>query len=96
MEVKLQEIESIENFFESKVAADHYKAATYKFLATKFVFRSPSEHTVMGDHHDIEMQIKHESAEWNTSYSIKYAYVSVIFSVEDYDKTVTEAENSTI
>lgn len=50
----------------------------------------------MGDHHDIEMQVKHKAAEWNTTYSVKYAYVSIFFSVEEYDRSVTEAQNSTV
>ena len=42
------------------------------------------------------MQIKHTATAWNETEKIKYAYVSIFFSVEDYDKTITEGQNSTV
>jgi len=44
----------------------------------------------MGKHLDIELQIKHVAEKWNETANIKYAYVSLFFSVEDYDRTITE------
>jgi len=45
----------------------------------------------MGKHFDIELQIKHTATAWNETEKIKYAYVSIFFSVEHYDETITEA-----
>lgn len=50
----------------------------------------------MGKHFDIELQIKHNAADWNTTENIKYAYVSLFFSVEEYNRDITEAQNSTV
>jgi hypothetical protein len=50
----------------------------------------------MGKHLDIELQIKHNAATWNDTEKIKFAYVSIFFSVEDYDKSFTEAQNTTV
>lgn len=72
------------------------KAATDKFSVESFYLRSPSEHTVMGKHLDIELQIKHKAEKFNSTANIKYAYVSIFFSVEEYDRTVTDAQNNTI
>jgi len=95
MNVDLQEIETLENFFISHLAESNLDAATNKFSVKSFQLRSPSEHTVMGKHLDIELQIKHEAEKYNDTANIKYAYVSIFFSVEDFDKTITERDNST-
>jgi len=50
----------------------------------------------MGKHFDIELQIKHTATAWNDTEKIKYAYVSIFFSVEHYDKSITEGQNSTV
>ena len=50
----------------------------------------------MGKHLDIELQIKHKAEKFNSTANIKYAYVSIFFSVEEYDRTVTDAQNNTI
>ena len=55
LQVKLQEIESLENFFVSNIAETYYGASTNKFAAEAFFIRSPSEHTLMGKHLDIEL-----------------------------------------
>jgi len=96
MAVELAEIETLENFFISKIGADHLKAATDKYSVTEFYLRSPSEHTVMGQHLDIELQIKHKAEKFNSTANIKSAYVSIFFSVEEYDRTITDAQNNTI
>lgn len=96
MAVELAEIETLENFFESKIGADYLRAATDKYSVSEFYLRSPSEHTVMGKHLDIELQIKHKAEKFNSTANIKYAYVSIFFSVEEYDRTVTDAQNNTI
>jgi carbonic anhydrase len=53
--VDLQDLETLENFFNSNIALEHMRAATDKFLVESFYLRSPSEHTVMGKHLDIEL-----------------------------------------
>jgi len=50
----------------------------------------------MGKHLDIELQIKHNAEKFNDTANIKFGYVSVFFSVEHYDKSITEQDNSTV
>ena len=91
MHVDLAEIETLENFFISNLAEDDViRAATNKFSVESFQLRSPSEHTVMGKHLDIELQIKHNAEKFNDTANVKYGYVSLFFSVEDYDRDITE------
>ena len=49
----------------------------------------------MGKHFDIELQVKHLAEEQDND-GIKFAYVSLFFSVEEYDRTITEAQNNTV
>lgn len=80
----------------SHVGAEIYNSATDTYEVDSFVLRSPSEHIVMGKYLDMELQIKHNAREWNDTYSIKYGYVSIFFSVEDYDKSITFEQNETV
>lgn len=96
MNVNLAEIETLENFFVSHLASSNLKASTNKFSVNSFQLRSPSEHTVMGKHLDIELQIKHNAESFNETANIKMGYVSIFFSVEHYDKSITEQDNSTV
>lgn len=50
----------------------------------------------MGIHHDIELQIRHQAKGTAASDSVQTSYVSLLFSVEDYDRSVTEQQNSTV
>jgi carbonic anhydrase len=63
-----------------------FNASTSKFIATHLVFKSPSEHTVNGHHQDLEMQIFHKAESFNDTANIKYAAVSVFFSVEEFEE----------
>ena len=48
-------------------------------------FHSPSEHLVDGERYDLELHVYHDAAAWNDTRKIKYAAVSVFFSVDNYD-----------
>ena len=58
------------------------------------MLKSPSEHTVNGAHYDIEMQIFHQSTADDKK--VKQAAISIMFSVEEYDKTIDEVNNKTL
>ena len=80
----------------SHVGAEIYNSATDIYEVENFKIRSPSEHVVMGKYLDMELQIKHNAQEWNTTHNLKYGYVSLLFSVEQYDKSITLAQNETV
>ena len=80
----------------SEIAKTYFQTTTNKFNVESFTIRSPSEHMVMGKHMDIELQIKHNAEEYNSTYNMRYAYVSVFFSVEHFDKAITTENNETV
>ena len=49
----------------------------------------------MGKHFDLELQIKH-TADDKPDEGIKFAYISMFFSVEEYDQDITEGQNNTV
>ena len=82
------------DFFNSNYAKEIYNATTTKFYPTHFKFRSPSEHTINGKHQDLEMQVFHKADSFDENSKIKYAGVSLMFSVEDFDD-VDDTKNAT-
>ena len=77
------------------MAIDKLQASTDKFSGVQFHFHTPSEHTVDGKYYDLEMYTVHLAENWNETAKIKYAAVGLFFSVEDYDLSITVAENTT-
>jgi carbonic anhydrase len=96
VKVNLPPIETESNYFTSELAATKIGANTTRFNAVQFHFHSPSEHTVDGKYHDLEMHTVHLAEQYNETSNVKYAAVGLFFSVEDYDRSITEAENSTL
>jgi hypothetical protein len=84
VKVKLEDTNTMS--FESEYARSVFEATTNKFIPTHFVFKSPSEHTINGLHHDVEMQLFHRAEEYDDESSVKYAAVSIMFSVEKFDE----------
>lgn len=95
IKVNLPPVEADANYFTSMLAVDKLKAATTKFSGVQFHFHTPSEHTVDGKYYDLEMHTVHLAENWNDTEKIKYAAVGLFFSVEDYDQSITVAENTT-
>ena len=98
VKVALADTESDDNYFYTKLGKDKYGANAEKFYAQQFHFHHPSEHTVNGKYHDLEMHTVHLADTLNVTGAsdIKYAAVGIFFSVENFDKKVTENENRTI
>ena len=65
-------------------------------MNTHFKFKTESEHTVNGKHYDLEMQIFFDASEKNTTSTVNNAAVSIIFSVKEFDKSVTEDKKTNI
>lgn len=59
VKVALADIEQDDNYFFTKLGKDKYGANAEKFYAQEFNFHHPSEHTVNGKYHDLEMHTIH-------------------------------------
>jgi len=79
--------------FTSQVAIDKYKATTSRFNANEFHFHTPSEHTVNGKHLDLELHTMHKAESSDEVSRIKFATIAIFFSVEDYDRDISQTQN---
>jgi carbonic anhydrase len=59
VKVAMADTESDENYFYTKLGKDKYGGNAEKFFAQEFMFHHPSEHTVNGKYHDLEMHTIH-------------------------------------
>lgn len=86
----MHKAEQENNVFSSNVAKDLFGTITPDFMANKFTFHSPSEHTINGKHYDLEMQIEHEIVH-NVSDPgiVTHAMIALVFSVEEYNKKIS-------
>lgn len=94
--IELEEIESLDNFFVSSVAKKHYNSTETRFDAIEFHFHSPSEHTLNGKYYDLEMHLVHKRKNADPKNNIQYAVVGMFFSVEEYDRSITQNDNQTL
>jgi carbonic anhydrase len=67
-----------------------YGSNTDKFKAVQFHYHTPSEHTINGEHKDLEIHIVHAADTPNPGDKIQYGVIGVLFSVEDYTETITK------
>lgn len=78
-----------DNGFTSELASSVY-GSNKRFDAAQFHFHSGSEHTIDGQRFDFEMHTVHLAEE--TLENFGYAAFGIIFSVNDFTATPTEAE----
>lgn len=102
MKVKVHPTEVENNFFNSHLAEHMFGAKSMRFEAAQFHWHSPSEHTIDGKHFDLEIHVVHtqkmnatEDEDGNPidPGKIKYAVIGLMFSVNDYDKSITARGN---
>lgn len=98
--VKFSEMETRENWFDSSYALELGSEGT-TFEAESLHFHSPSEHTINGEHYDLEMHIVAKVKVGNeTSQTgkgkVKVGVISMLFSVENFDKKIASIENTTV
>ena len=73
---------------------EKYKSTNSMFKPTHIVLHSPSEHTINGNYMDIELQIHHIGPPGN--HTFRKAIVSVMFSTEYADASISTDQNQTI
>mmetsp|Transcript_35901 Transcript_35901/g.55120 ORF Transcript_35901/g.55120 Transcript_35901/m.55120 type:complete len:145 (+) Transcript_35901:171-605(+) len=96
MYVKDQPDDPDMSYYNSQVQVDIYGAPTPRFRPIQFHFHHPSEHTVNGEHIELEMHIIHKAAEWNTGDNVIDTVVIVWFSVENFDRDISQKDNQTL
>ena len=79
--------------FNSKLASTVFGGNT-RFTGVQFHFHAGSEHTIDGKRHDLEMHTVHLAAE--TIDNIGYAAMGLMFSVQDYDRSVPQSTRDII
>lgn len=103
--VKIHETEQASNAFESQLAESLFGAKGTRFEALQLHFHHPSEHTIDGKHADLEIHIVHKMIMNKTideegnpidPGKIQYGVVGLLFSVENYDKTINSNTNQTV
>lgn len=103
--VKIHETEQKLNSFTSHLAETLFGSKGNKFEALQLHFHTPSEHTIDGKHGDFEIHIVHKMIMNQTvdeegnpidPGKIQYGVVGLIFSVENYDKTIDSNTNQTV
>ena len=88
------------HYFRSQRARAHWKLNVNHFQASHFAFKTKSEHTINGKQHDVELQIHHKkeyrSPGYQKEYPGGYSMIGILFSVRDYDRSVTNYQKSVI
>lgn len=87
--VKTETTYNTPNMFSSMLAKNAFGGDT-TFTAAQFHFHAGSEHTIDGVRHDFEMHTVHTAGK--TLNNIGFAAMGIVFSVNDYDKSVTEEQ----
>lgn len=105
MKVKVHPSEKPKNYFTSKVAKELFGAVGDKFEIAQFHFHSPSEHTINGEHFDVEIHFVHtlklnatvdEDGNPIDPGKLKYAVIGLLFDEHRFDKRITAAGNQTV
>lgn len=96
IQIDIPKDDQANNYFTSDHVPEIRKGGD-KFTAVQFHLHSKSEHTIDGKRYDMEMHIVHTvNEEKGDPITIKYSALGFMFDVDDYDKSVTPDEMSTI